>query len=267
MIVETETQNRRSGPTLHDLANYDLFILVLTIFSMIVMVGILLPGNPAGQAALVFADFLICVVFLVDFFIQLRRAPHKINYFVKKGGWLDLLGSIPAIPGFSWTVLYRLGRINRPVQMWRRLRREDRDEAAPKRRENPAGTVLLTTILLAIILLTLGSLLVLRVERFAEDATITNGAVAFWWAFVTMTTVGYGDFVPVTYTGRVLAIGLMTFGIGVFAVLTSFLASKFALSQDDQGDIETVIKEENAQIRAEIAELRALIKQQHDIDE
>ena len=49
-----------------------------------------------------------------------------------------------------------------------------------------------------------------------------------------------------------------------FAVLTSFLASRFAIAQEDQEDLESLIKEENEQIRAEIAELRTLITQQRD---
>jgi voltage-gated potassium channel len=266
MEQETNTQRpkRKLGSMLKDLTNYDLFILALTIFSMIVMVGILLPGNPAGAGILLWADFLICIVFLVDFFLQLRRATSKNNYFVKKGGWLDLLGSIPVIPGLRWTVLYRLGRLNRTVQIFRHSRAADRDEGVPRARENPAGAVLMTTILIAIILLTVASLLVLRVERGAEGASIVTGVEAFWWAFVTMTTVGYGDYVPVTKIGRWLAIGLMTFGIGVFAVLTSFLASRFAIAQDDQEDLRSLIKEEHARLHEEIAELRILITEQRE---
>ncbi|HCB48104.1 MAG TPA: hypothetical protein DEP47_00930 [Chloroflexi bacterium] len=77
-----------------------------------------------------------------------------------------------------------------------------------------------------------------------------------------MTTVGYGDYVPVTDLGRLLAIGLMTFGIGIFAVLTSFMASKFVMQKDDQEDAIAIVLRENAAIRAELAELKDLIRQQ-----
>jgi voltage-gated potassium channel len=236
----------------------------MTVIALIVVLAILWPGSPAWEAVLLWTDFIICVVFFFDFFLNLLRAPNKVGYFIRKWGWLDLLGSIPVIPGFKWTALYRLARLNRPVQMRRSLQEEGKDETTSKPVENAAATVLMSMIVIMIVLLTITSLLVLRVERGAEGARILTGAEAFWWAFVTMTTVGYGDFVPVTHTGRILAIGLMTFGIGIFAVLTSFLASKFAIQQDDQADLEAVIKEELALLHEEIAELRTLITEQRE---
>ena len=83
----------------HD-ATYDLFILVLTIFSLAVVALILIwPGNNSEKTVLLRVDFLICVIFFFDFLLNLWRAPNKVDYFFKKGGWLDLLGSIPAVPG------------------------------------------------------------------------------------------------------------------------------------------------------------------------
>jgi len=248
-------------------ASYDLFILVLTIFSLLVAIGLLLlPLKPAADAILLLVDFVICAIFLFDFLLNLRRAPSKLDYFVKRGGWLDLLGSIPAVPGLPWTALFRLARLNRLIRIVKHLQGKDRGEVLADAQEAPARTALLSTILIAILLLTIVSLFILRFERGAPGAEIKTGADAFWWAFVTMTTVGYGDYVPVTLPGRLLAIGLMTFGIGVFAVLTSFMASRVVLQQDGQEDVVTLLKEENAIIRAELAEIKALLKQQGAMD-
>lgn len=251
----------------HRPASYDVFILAMTVYSLIVTVGILWPGHPTSEAILYWSDFLVCVVFLVDFLINLRQAPNKVTYFLKQGGWLDLLGAIPAVPGFPWTALFRFARLNRLVRIIQHLRGKEREELRKESRQSRAGTVLLSTILVAFLLLTVASLSILRFERSAPEANITSGATAFWWAFVTMTTVGYGDYVPVTHAGRILAIGLMTFGIGVFAVMTSFLASRFAVPESEEEDWFSQVREENAIIRAELAELKALIKQQSEPDE
>lgn len=246
--------------------SYDLFVLILTIFSLLVAVGLLLPLKPAVDAILLWVDLIICVFFLFDFLLSLRRARSKLDYFFRRGGWLDLLGSVPAVPGLPWTALLRLARLNRLFWIFKHLRGKERGKVLANAREAPAQTVLLTTILTAILLMTIVSLFILRFERGAPGAQLITGADAFWWAFVTMTTVGYGDYVPVTLPGRLMAIGLMTFGIGIFAVLTSFMATKLVADQDDREDVRDLIRQENAVLRAELAELKELISKQREND-
>ena len=86
---------------------------------------------------------------------------------------------------------------------------------------------------------------------------------------MTVTTVGYGDYTPVTFPGRVLAMVLMTFGIGIFAVLTSFVAARVVVLQDggEVEDLGALMKEENATIRAELAELKQLLQQQGSMND
>ncbi|HET7284316.1 MAG TPA: ion channel [Nitrososphaeraceae archaeon] len=84
-----------------------------------------------------------------------------------------------------------------------------------------------------IILLILGSLIVVfggiavyLVEHEHTGANITNLADSFWWAVVTIATVGYGDYYPVTAAGRIIAIFMMLSGIGIFATFVSMLAHR-----------------------------------------
>ncbi|WP_301451779.1 potassium channel family protein [Bifidobacterium crudilactis] len=71
----------------------------------------------------------------------------------------------------------------------------------------------------------IGSLAVLDAERSAPGASIKTFGQALWWTFVTITTVGYGDYAPVTSTGRVIAFVLMLGGIALIGVVTATLAS------------------------------------------
>ena len=63
------------------------------------------------------------------------------------------------------------------------------------------------------------------IESPHEDAQITNLIDAFWWASATVTTVGYGDVVPVTEAGRVIGIALMFVGISIIGVFISALGA------------------------------------------
>jgi hypothetical protein len=67
----------------------------------------------------------------------------------------------------------------------------------------------------------------LSAEANAPKANIKTASDALWWGVVTMATVGYGDQYPVTNPGRIAGVFEMTVGVGIFSVLTSFLANWF----------------------------------------
>ncbi len=69
------------------------------------------------------------------------------------------------------------------------------------------------------------SLLVLQFESRSPDANITTGGDALWWSAVTITTVGYGDYFPVTTLGRIAGVLVMLAGVGIIGALASILAS------------------------------------------
>ncbi len=103
------------------------------------------------------------------------------------------------------------------------------------------------------------ALAVLDSERHAPGATITTFGNALWWAFVTITTVGYGDYTPITETGRLIAVGLMIGGIALLGVVTATLASWI---------VERVARTEHdsrAATRGQIKELSAQIRQLQEL--
>jgi voltage-gated potassium channel len=114
----------------------------------------------------------------------------------------------------------------------------------------------------AALLMFCGALAVLDAERGAAGATIKTFPDAVWWTFATVTTVGYGDFFPVTLTGRIVAVLLMIAGIAVLGVVSASLASWF-IERVSAADAE-----QEAATRREIHELTELIRaQQRQLEE
>ncbi len=64
-------------------------------------------------------------------------------------------------------------------------------------------------------------------EHKAPGANITNFGDAIWWAFVTIGTIGYGDYYPVTFEGRAIAVLLMVAGLAFVSVITVSVATMF----------------------------------------
>lgn len=101
-----------------------------------------------------------------------------------------------------------------------------------------------------VVLVVVGSaFFVWRVEYNAPGATITTFREAIWWAVVTTTTVGYGDYTPITPAGRLIAMGVMIVGIGLIgtisATVATFFVSRRQTSQtpSDDGEIATTHEE------------------------
>jgi len=71
------------------------------------------------------------------------------------------------------------------------------------------------------------TIIVYLFERHAPGANIKSFGNAIWWAVVTVTTVGYGDYTPVTWQGRSAAVLLMFVGFAVLATITAQISSSF----------------------------------------
>ncbi len=240
---------------------YNMFILVLTVLSLAIMVLLLLPFSDATIRLLTVYDNVICVIFLLDFFLNLRRASPKRDYFIGRRGWLDLLGSVPSFGVFRFTALLRLARLSRLARISRLLRGQNRRELVQDVIDNRGQYAAFITLLAAMIVLTITSIMVLQFESRSPDANITDGGDALWWAIVTLTTVGYGDQFPVTLGGRLTGTLVMIAGVGIIASLASIFASvlippaKQEEPSDDPSN-ERSIGQEVADLREEIAALR-----------
>jgi len=204
---------------------YNIFILVLTVYSLAMMVLLLLPLDPETRALVNAYDNAICVIFLIDFAGNLLGARPRRAYFIGQRGWLDLIGSIPSFGFIPFTALFRLARVSRLARITRLLRGQAGKDLVLDVLRNRGQYATFITILLAGMVLSVASILVLQFESRSPDANITSGGDALWWGLVTITTVGYGDTYPVTFLGRLTGIFVMFAGIGIIGALASILAS------------------------------------------
>jgi voltage-gated potassium channel len=254
-----------TSPRKHSNA-YNIFILVLTVLSLAVMLVMLLPVSEATRELLSFYDTLICIIFLIDFFYNLLTTPKKSDYFIRQRGWLDLLGSIPSLGITQYGGLLRLARLSRFARITKLMRGENKKKLVKDVLDNRGQYAAFITVLLALIVLTVASVLVLQFESVSPDAKILTGKDAFWYSMVTITTVGYGDYYPVTSGGRITAMFIMLAGVGIIGALASILASLLvggsAPAEQEETDIvpPPTTESELTAIKNELAALRLLIE-------
>lgn len=238
-------------------ARYEVFISFLAIFSLIVV--LLIYINPAVWLTrpLIVIDFALNLLFFLDFLRSLRRAESRRLYFFRVG-WLELISCIP-VP-----LILRLARIARLARSTHFLRRMGYQGVVRQFLANRAESSLLGAAFLALFLILISSAIIVPLESVSPQANILSGDDAIWWSFVTITTVGYGDRFPVTDAGRFVAAILMTFGVGLFGVLTSYLSTNF-LSHDEGVD-QKILEAELKAIREDVSALRAMLEEQQKVD-
>jgi len=233
---------------------YEIFIGLLSILSILNLVLQLVFRDPSMDTVVLVMNAFFMPIFLGDFLYRLFTAESRFGYFFRNFGWADLLSSLP----FAQFKILRVFRLWRVIRLMRNfgLRNLVREFVADR-----AGNALLTVVFLVFCVLEFGSLAVLSAERSSPNANITNASDAIWWAYVTITTVGYGDQFPVTNVGRLVGVLVMTAGVGLFGTLSGFLANTFLTppkKKEEQVEAPAAANDPKAQL----AELKRMIMAQ-----
>lgn len=242
-----------TGPKSEELKStgYELFILLLSLVSIfnlaVEFFGRYLDISAGTVGVITIINGILTVFFLYDFLFRFLTAASKSHYFFRNWGWSDLLACIPT---------FRIFRLFRIVRATRLMRQFGPKNMLREVSENRAGSALYLALFGIIIVVQSAAVVVLWAETDNPQANITSAGDAVWWVFVTLTTVGYGDFFPTTATGRVAAIFVMFAGVALIGVLASYLANFF---------LESPAKEETAyeptDPRSKLVELKSLLAQ------
>ena len=206
-------------------------------------VDVLAQPEGAGHLTVQVVIWATWVVFAVDYVVRLVLARHRWHYFLHH------------LVDFAVVVLPVL----RPLRLLRIISLLELLQRAAGARLR--GRVAVYVIGSTTVLVGLASLAMLEAERSAPGASITSYGQALWWAIVTITTVGYGDKVPVSDMGHFIAVALMIAGIALLGTVTAWLASWLVERvADDKAESDAVTKAELAALTAEVAALRGALE-------
>lgn len=205
-------------------------MLILAFIYVVVFILEYLPGISHGiQVDATLAEYFIVAVFAAELVVKVSVANDRIAYL--RTHWIDVL--IVLVPFLRPLRFLRVLRIAPVLLRYTRgLRR-----VMGHYRVAHVLTIGFSSVLLS-------AFLVEIFERHSGGPIKTFGD-ALWWAITTVTTVGYGDMVPVSPQGRGVAVFLMLVGISLFGVLTAGIAAYFvegAAQQEESSESEELSK-------------------------
>ena len=202
----------------------EIIIGILALLSIILLaVESIVTVTENTLKAIYIADLIICFIFACDFINRLKSYQNKRSFWKTDG--FEILAMIPAlllvplgaIPFISSGLRsLRLIRVIRVILILGRMRRALRTFKGFVKK-----SYLVTMILVTFGIIFMGGFAVLILESEFASSQITTFSDALWWSISTVTTVGYGDIVPMSVAGRVMGMILMIVGIGVMAAFIS----------------------------------------------
>ena len=217
----------------------------LMVAAMIFLVAysIQVIGNLSGYqaASIELIIWITWAAFVIDYVANLMMAPTRGRWFIRHLHDLIIL-VLPVL---------RPLRLLRLVTLLRVMNRIAGNELR--------GRILTYVLGSAVLLTYVSALAVLDAEENAPHSNIHTIGDALWWAVVTVTTVGYGDFYPITVVGRLVAVGLMIGGIAVLGVVTASVASWLVQQVGVRAAAE--VEAADAPLLAEVARLSERIDQ------
>ncbi len=210
-------------------------LLILSFVMIPLLVGpFLWDLSPPEETVFLTVDSFIWALFAVDLIIKTAVAPHRLAYIRRH--WLEVL--VVVVPFFRPLRIIRIFIFGSRAWLgFRRLVHVD------------------FLLVYGIGLVIIASTVVASVEG-GEQASIHSFADALWWAAVTITTVGYGDMVPVTVAGKAVATVLMIGGVAFFSGVTANLASFLVRGSEVEKKALSQLSKEIESLRGELARLR-----------
>lgn len=204
----------------------NLSVLVLSILALLLIIVETFTVLPNEVSKLLnYLDFIICIFFLIEFLVRFYQAQNKLAFM--KWGWIDLIASIPMIDALRFGRIFRLIRILRIVRAFK-----SSQQLLKQIFKNKVEGTMTSVLILSILMIIFSSIAILQAENTPES-NIKTAEDALWWTYTTITTVGYGDKYPITTEGRIIAMVLMTFGVGVFGTFTAYIASLFVKKNEN----------------------------------
>ncbi len=221
---------------------FDWFFIVLIVFSVVALAVETLPDLSAKtQRFLQFAEWVIVLLFTVEFALRIYVAERKMRFLTSFYGLIDLIAIAPfyialalGIGGYD----LRGARVIRLLRIVRLLKIARYNSALDRlvRAFQIAWEELVLYLIITAFMLYISAVGIYYCEHLAQPDVFKSVFHSLWWAVTTLTTVGYGDVYPVTLGGRIFTFVILMIGLGIVAVPAGLLASAMSQVRREDAD-------------------------------
>ena len=221
----------------------DNILIVLIVVSTVIVIGDTFNSAPPQYRTFsTVAEPVITITFTVEYILRLwvaNKDKGRLRFVFSPMAIVDLVAILPFYIGLIFPVSITALRVLRVLRLVRLLRIGRYTKALDvvtyvlKRK---VGQLVASFAVIGLLLIVASTLMYVAEQGSLKDP-FTNALSGLYWAMITITTVGYGDFVPVTIAGRIIAVFVALLGVGLVAVPTGIISSGFTeyATQSERG--------------------------------
>lgn len=215
--------------------NFDVVLILFILASVVVlMLESLEALSPSYMTHLRVAEWFFTIIFTIEYMVRFYCSPRPFKYASSFYGVIDLLSILPSylsliFPGANYLLIVRLLRVLRVFRVLKLIRYLSEANVLLRSMMMARRKIMIFFFSVLILSVIFGSLMYV-VE--GPKNGFTSIPMSVYWTIVTITTVGYGDIVPLTVLGKFIASLAMLTGYSIIAVPTGILTAE--LSQEMQ---------------------------------
>ncbi|HSC52226.1 MAG TPA: ion transporter [Phnomibacter sp.] len=216
------------------------FIIVLIILNVIVVIlETVQPIYAKYHRFFYYFDLVSVIIFTIEYLLRLWSCDHdpryqhtlygRIRYIFSIDALIDLLAILPFYVHIAIGLDLRILRLLRILRFLRLFRLTAYMKSAQMIRNvfvKRANELKLSFVLFLFLLL-ISSTIMYFSEHLAQPKVFSSIPATIWWAIVTLTSVGYGDMVPITLLGKIMTAVIMLAGVGIFALPAGIITAGF----------------------------------------
>jgi voltage-gated potassium channel len=227
----------------------DLYASFVALYSIVLIgIGFFIHLMPEVQRMFRWVDNGICALFIFDLVKRWREEDYKIGFW--RRSWIDAVACIPMMPWLRWCRAVRMIRILRIVRSGKRLHIVHTQLTKDRR---VSASAVSFYIFFSMIMVCAPAILITECGEPGSNLNASGDAI--WWVFETMSTVGYGDFFPVTIAGRVVGAITMSLGVAMFGAMTATVLANFSINtcKTPDDDALAALRRENEELKKRLS--------------
>jgi voltage-gated potassium channel len=186
---------------------------------------------PVIHNALYYFEIFILTVFVTEYILRVTCSARPLRYIFSFWGIIDLLACLPALLLIQeeWQAIRTL-RLIRLVRLFKLFRTSLAFDRLTRAFSDVKGELVIFAIIAGLVLY-VSAVGIYLFEHEAQPENFSSIPISLWWAVASLTTVGYGDLVPITTGGRIFTTFVLFIGLGVVAVPAAIVTAALLETQ------------------------------------